>query len=290
MVNVSISLIKAHELLGQQRPKSVDLIVADPPYGTGLTGSKVPDYTLSKAMAAKNWENFKAAWDVIPEYRKFTVEWMAAALEALSDKGTLLVWGTLQHNIHHIRQAVDDLGAWTVQGLYWTKTNNMPNLSGTQFSCATEILCVIRRKKKKGNYYDKTVAARYPLPGKDGQPLKNLRDYFLYPAETWVGADWEHPSRKPVKLTSLLIDAYARKGTAEPITIIDPFAGSGTTGVSAQEVPGLHANVLLGDADRGYMRNILARRLFPTSYQLAPYAGPELLELPITRMEVREYA
>lgn len=158
-------------------------------------------------------------------------------------------------------------------------------MAGTQFSSATECVLWIRKTKKKKSYYDKTVAARYPLLGVDGKPLKNLRDYFLYPAETWVGNTWEHPSRKPIKLTSLLLDAMTPKGV--DVRIADPFAGSGTTGVAAQAVPGLRGEVWLGDNDPGYVKDILARRLFPEpGYSLARYEGGDnVLELPI-RQEV----
>lgn len=105
---------KAGDFLSRFRSKSVQTINADPPYNTGRKKSVVPQYTMSKAMAAKNWDNFKATWDDITDYLQFSLDWMEPARDALADDGNLLVWGTLVHNLHHVRYAVDMLGMWAI--------------------------------------------------------------------------------------------------------------------------------------------------------------------------------
>jgi site-specific DNA-methyltransferase (adenine-specific) len=249
----------------------INTINADPPYNTGRTKSVVPEYTQSEAMASKGWQNFKADWDCIEDYLSFSLEWMEAARDALKVDGNLLIWGTLVHNLHHVRYAVDRLGMWAVQCLYWNRTNPFPNLAGKMFTSSTECVLWIRKSQKKKSYYDKTVANRYPLVGSDGFPLKNLRDYFVYPSETWVGSKWKHPSRKPISVTKIVLDAMTPK--YEDVKIVDPFAGSGTTGVAAREIPGLQGEVWLGDLDRGYVKEILSRRLFEQEYPLAIING-----------------
>jgi site-specific DNA-methyltransferase (adenine-specific) len=254
----NIQCTTADDLLRGLVDTSVDLIITDPPYGIG-DGDRTAQYTFSEVMKAKNWQNFRAAWDVIPDYYAFTLDWMREAQRVLATRGNLLVFGTFIHNLHHIRRAVDELGMWCVQALHWCKSNPYPNMAGTQFTASTESVLVIRGSKKQSSYYDKTVAERYPLIGVTGEPLKNLRDYFVLPAETWVGATWKHPSRKPISLLQILIDAYTPKETS--VLIVDPFAGSGSTGVAAWRVPGLHGSMFLGDSNMEYVDMMRQRML-----------------------------
>ena len=144
-MHITVCHADAADLLSRFAGQGVQTINADPPYGIGKTQARVMEYTLSKAMADKHWVDFHADWDAPRDYLEFSLRWMEAARDALDRTGNLLIWGTLQHNIHHVRTAVDLLGMWCVQGLYWTKTNNMPNLSKSQFSCATEVILWVRK-------------------------------------------------------------------------------------------------------------------------------------------------
>jgi DNA modification methylase len=67
---------------------------------------------------------------------------------------------------------------------------------------------------------------------------KNYRVYRYYLINSTVAAKYTqdnftgHPSQKPIKLIRGLVEQYSKKGH----TILDPFMGSGTTGVACKEL------------------------------------------------------
>jgi site-specific DNA-methyltransferase (adenine-specific) len=77
---------------------------------------------------------------------------------------------------------------------------------------------------------DANPSGRYPS-NIIGDVLHEHQKYFYAPRATREekGADNHHPTVKPISLMAYLIDIYAPVGT----TVLDPFCGSGTTGVAA---------------------------------------------------------
>ena len=274
---------------------SVQCLLTDPPYNTGLQTNRVPRYT--KPSLQKGWANFHADWDVLVDHYAFSQAWLCEAQRIMHPTGNLIVFGTLTHNLADIKHIAHEIGLWHVQTLHWMRTNPFPDLSGQRFTPATETALWFRKSRTQRSYFDKTVAERHPWMlyrfqcrschtsvygayttqvtcrcGKvlrmmgDGKALTNLRDFFFYPAETWVGSRWKHPSRKPIALTTLFLDAFTPKGSH--VTIVDPFAGSGTTGVAAQRVIGLTGDVYLSDAHQPYVHNLMVPRMYDQRYPL----------------------
>ncbi|HEY4360277.1 MAG TPA: site-specific DNA-methyltransferase [Bryobacteraceae bacterium] len=62
----------------------------------------------------------------------------------------------------------------------------------------------------------------------------------------------QHPTQKPVRLLRYLIEDYTQEGD----TILDPFAGTGTTGVAAQQ---LKRHYLLIESNKEYADFAVAR-------------------------------
>jgi DNA modification methylase len=68
------------------------------------------------------------------------------------------------------------------------------------------------------------------------------RNYKRQPYKVWTVPildyrtikDWQekHPTQKPVRLMRYLVEDYTKEGE----TVLDPFAGTGTTGVAAQQL------------------------------------------------------
>ena len=77
---------------------------------------------------------------------------------------------------------------------------------------------------------DANPAGRYPS-NIIGEVLPEHQKYFYAPRATRKekGSDNDHPTVKPINLMAYLIKVYSPKET----TVLDPFCGSGSTGVAA---------------------------------------------------------
>lgn len=84
--------------------------------------------------------------------------------------------------------------------------------------------------QKEFGTVDADPRGRYPS-NIIGDVLPEHQKYFYAPRATRAekGADNDHPTVKPVDLMRYLLDLYTSKGSL----VLDPFCGSGTTGVAA---------------------------------------------------------
>lgn len=80
---------------------------------------------------------------------------------------------------------------------------------------------------------DANPAGRYPS-NIIGEVLPEHQKYFYAPRATRAekGADNDHPTVKPVALMSYLVQLY----TSKESVVLDPFCGSGTTGVAVVQL------------------------------------------------------
>lgn len=96
-----------------------------------------------------------------------------------------------------------------INEIAWTKANPMP-ASGTNITNSWERIVVLQR---------------------DGQPLQSNTTYTRNAIETPVNGDMpeEHKAVMVQEVADWIVGSFARPGQ----TILDPFCGTGTTGVSA---------------------------------------------------------
>lgn len=105
----------------------------------------------------------------------------------------------------------------------WAKTNPPPNISCRFFTYSTEFVIWARKYKTKPHYYN------YKLM-KLINGGKQMTDVWQLPAiARWEKTCGKHPTQKPLSLLVRIILA-----STEPNSwILDPFAGSSTTGIAA---------------------------------------------------------
>lgn len=252
-----MSILEAIETCQDQ---SINVAFLDPPYNTGNEKDKTVKYSQNKNLASKNWSNFQATWDTIANYDEWATEWMEALQSKMNPQGAVFVCGSY-HNIPEIGVIAKRLGYYIVTQIAWCIPNAMPNLACTEMVHATQFILWLRPQMKKRHFYDKEASKRH----NEG---KNLRDYWPINNDTTSGRGmaWrKHKSKKPVALVQRAIDITLPKESG--VTVVDFFAGSGTTGVAVQNLErqyGIQIGGVLSDRDEGYIAAVNERLAVPT--------------------------
>lgn len=105
----------------------------------------------------------------------------------------------------------------------WAKTNPPPNISCRFFTYSTEFIIWARKCPKVPHKYNYELMKAI----NDG---KQMTDVWRLPAiGRWEKSCGKHPTQKPLALLTRIILA----STDENDWILDPFAGSSTTGIAA---------------------------------------------------------
>jgi modification methylase len=206
---------------------SVDLVFADPPYNLQLQGDlKRPDDSRVDAVD-DDWDKFSS----FGAYDDFTRAWLLAARRLMKPAATLWVIGSY-HNIFRVGAILQDLGFWILNDIVWRKSNPMPNFRGRRFTNAHETLIWAARDAASRNYTFNYEAL------KAGNDDIQMRSDWLFPLctgeERLKGGNGKklHPTQKPEALLARVILAATRPDDL----VLDPFAGTGTTGAVAHRL------------------------------------------------------
>ncbi len=214
-------------------PGSIDFIFADPPYFLSSGGISVQ----SGKMVSVN----KGDWDTsksIEEKLQFHRDWISLCRVALKDNGTIMISSTL-HSVYAIGVALEMEGFSIINNIIWRKTNPAPNLSRRAFTHSTETVIWARKQltpKKKGkHYFDYQLMKNI----NGGKQMKDVWDFenepIFFESSTTTRKEKAfggHPTQKPTALLERLIKAATKEGDL----ILDPFNGSGTTGIVANKL------------------------------------------------------
>ncbi|MBX7113015.1 MAG: site-specific DNA-methyltransferase [Myxococcaceae bacterium] len=253
------------DLLGRFEPQTFDVIFADPPYflsNGGFTcqgGKRVP-------VGKGQWDASKG----VEADHAFVKAWLAACQKLLKPSGTIWVSGT-QHVIFSVGFAMQELGYKLLNTVTWYKPNASPNLSCRYFTHSTEILLWASPGAKGKLQHLYNYAAM-----KQENGGKQMRDVWALPkaGEEELRADGEgrlwsqltprkgekalggHPTQKPLRLLERVLEASSNPDAV----VLDPFCGSGTTGVAAVSMGRRFVGIDMNDA---YL-DLSARRIKAT--------------------------
>lgn len=211
MAEIKLILGDCLEEMKKIEDESIGLIFADPPYN--LSGENSLTVKSGKPVVC-----YKGDWDKIEDIHEFNLKWISECKRILMPQGTIWISGTL-HNHPSIGMALKQLGFWIINDIIWYKPNATPLLSKNRFVPSTELIWVASKSK---NYYFNYEFAKRLNYG------KQMRNLWILPAAKHVTP---HPTEKPEKLLERIILI----GWKEKTLILDPFMGSGTTGVVAKK-------------------------------------------------------
>ena len=194
-----------------------DMIFADPPYHLSNGGISVQ----SGKIVCVNKGEWDKSQGMLADYA-FDKEWLSVCRNKLKEGGTIWISGTY-HNIFSIARCLTELGFKILNCITWVKTNPPPNLSCRYFTHSAEYILWARKSEKTPHFYN------YELM-KEINGGTQMRDVWNLPSiAKWEKSCGKHPTQKPLCVLSRIIQASTEKGA----WILDPFAGSSTTGIAA---------------------------------------------------------
>ena len=212
---------------------SVSMIFADPPYN--LSGKSFMTVRNGRPVMCD-----KGQWDVVDNLHEFNRMWIAECVRVLADHGTIWISGTL-HNHPSVGITLKELGLWIINDVIWFKRNATPLLAKNRFAPSTELIWVAA--KSKHYFFDYDAAKKI----NGGKQMRNLWEINAERHKT------EHPAEKPETLLARIIQIGSRPGDI----VLDPFVGSGTTGVVAKQ---MNRNFIGFESDPNYF-NIAENRI-----------------------------
>jgi len=194
-----------------------DMVFADPPYFLSSGGISCQ----SGKVVCVN----KGNWDkpTTPEAMdSFNLRWLKAVRNHMKENATIWISGT-HHNIFSVQQQLLKLGFKILNVITWAKTNPPPNISCRYFTFSTEFIIWARKSAKVPHYFN------YELM-KQLNDDKQMTDVWRLPAiAKWEKSCGKHPTQKPLGVLIRLLQASTKPND----WVLDPFSGSGTTGIAA---------------------------------------------------------
>ncbi len=154
-----------------------------------------------------DWDVFETEEDFI----KFTRQWFTECVRILHEDGWMYIFFSNRH-MWILYELIRKFKLIIRANFTWIKTNPAPSYRKYNWRSATEPCIVLTKKKiripnflsqhEMNNYKETSCRCNYGVSG--------------------------HPTEKPIDL----IDLFVRTSSNEGDTVLDPFMGSGTTGMS----------------------------------------------------------
>lgn len=224
--------------LKERKDDSIDMIFADPPYFL----------TDSKSSAS-----YKGDWDLsrgVEADFKFHKNWITEARRILKSNGCIWITGT-HHSIYQCGYALQSVGFHIINQICWYKPNKKYGDIKHALAYSHESIILARKSKDFQHYMNwKYLTISKDKFHKPGKTMPTIWDVKPCPLSE---VDW-HRTPKPVDLVKRTIML-----TTKPESIIlDPFNGSGTTGIAVIEC-GFNRRYIGLDKDKFYLDKTVER-------------------------------
>jgi site-specific DNA-methyltransferase (adenine-specific) len=238
------------EVLAKIPDESVDMIFADPPYNLSNGGTSV--HSGQRVSVDKgDWDKSSGALDDFEFHRK----WIMACKRVLKKDGSIWISGTY-HSIFACGYALQLLDFRILNDVAWFKPNAAPNLGCRMFTASHETLIWASKSKKSKHTFNYGEMKEGDFPGdvlkNSGKQMRSVWS-ITTPLKT-EKIFGKHPTQKPLKLLDRIILSSTNPGDL----VLDPFAGSATTGVSALKLGREFIGI---ERDESYLMNLAIPRL-----------------------------
>ena len=228
-------------VLKQMQDSSVDLIVNDPPYLIHNAKRKNIDtelkYSLGKLYTELNTADIVNGYDI---------ELFGKEFIRVMKNINIYIWCNKLQIPDYLSFYVNKYGC-NFDILCWHKSNALPTYSN-KYLTDTEYLLYFR--KGKGKCFPKSY--------------DDAKTYYIAPINQSDKKVYMHPTIKPLSITERII----RNSSEENDVVLDPFMGSGTTGVACKR---LHRDFVGVELNKQYF-DIAQRRINECQiYKYLPY-------------------
>ena len=201
---------------------SIDLLVADPPYGLGKDYGNDSDKLAADA------------------YLHWTGQWIAAALPKLKANGSLYIFLTWRYSPEIFVMLKKHMAM--INEIVWDR--RVPSMGGStrRFSSVHDTIGFFAKAR---DYYFDVDAVRIPYDAE----TKKARSRSIFVGAKWLEIGYnpkdvwsvsrlhrehperaDHPTQKPLEIVERMIKASCPPDGV----VLDPFMGSGTTAVAAK--------------------------------------------------------
>jgi len=209
------------ELMKDIPDKSIDLVLTDPPYNISRDNNFK---TMGRAgIDFGEWDKEADIFSYIED-----------SFRVLKEGGGFVVFNGWK-NLGYIVKEAERVGFETKDMLRLEKTNPMPRNRDRRY--ITDYECAIWFVKPRAKWTFNRQDPNYQRPK------------FVHSIQSGL-----HPTQKNIKLMEELVKIHSNEGD----TILDPFAGSGTTGVACKNTG---RNYILMEKEQEYI-DIINKRLY----------------------------
>jgi len=215
-----IILGDCYELLKTIKSSSIDLILTDPPYNISRSSNFTKNSDNKKfnniSIDFGDWDQSEIDLDnLFSEFKR-----------VLRKGGTLIIFYDVWKS-QNIKYFADKIGFKQPRVCQWVKTNPVP----------------INSKK---NYLSNAIEFFFTFVKGGNSTFNSSYDKGIYNYPICHGNErTSHPTQKPLGLIKSIIEKHSKSGDI----ILDPFGGSGTTGIACLE---LSRRFILFEKDRAY--------------------------------------
>lgn len=217
----SISVLgDALEVLRSVPTGTFDACIADPPYN--MSKKKGLSWAFSRHITMQErWDQFSRE-----EYFGFSYAWLAEVCRVVKPNGNLFVFGTF-HNIYTLGFILQQLDRKVLNSIIWAKPNAQPNITCRMLTESSEqLIWACNNTNKDASKWTFNYQEAKRLNG--GKQMRNIWSIPLTPKKERVSG---HPTQKPEAVCDRIVSLATSPGD----WILDPFAGVGTTGASAEK-------------------------------------------------------
>jgi len=244
-----------------------DMVFIDPPYFLQLPNKELRRWTVKTVVEGVDdeWDKFSS----FKEYDDFISMLLNEVKRVMKPSATIWVIATY-HSIFRIGKIMQDLGYWILNDVIWVKTNPMPNWLGVRFTNATEnLIWAVKDKHVKGYTFNKEYAKKIGI-GKVGANVWVLP--LCWGNERLKNEEGKklHSTQKPTELLKRIILTSTKEGDL----VLDPVAGTGTTGCVAQA---LKRNFVMIEINPKYVKGMVERFKRPLRITDYPSTGKQYI-------------